>query len=170
MKKLYPLLGLLVLVCVIQACSPKQEKTATLSVTTTAEGPFFAGPNSLMHLYEVDLAALLKDENITKDQLSSITLTKATASLLPKDSLTLSAFSSATLQVVADDEPMTSIAVANPIASEGTSVELTVSKEADLAPFFKQDQFTLLIDWDFVEDDYREQLGTVVELEMLVEY
>ena len=168
MRKIYIhlLLGVLVL---LGACTSTTPHQTTLTFTTSADGPFFAGPNSLISTYEVNLNELIDGQQLTADQIAKVSLNKVTATIPTSDSTTVDNFLNATLQFVADDVPMSSIAVKNPIEGTGNSIELNASQEVDLSDFFKQKSFSVLLDWDFNEDRYAESLGTIVEMELTFE-
>ncbi len=168
MRKVYIqlLLGVFVL---LGACTSTTPHQTTLTFTTSADGPFFAGPNSLISTYEVNLNELVDGQQFTADQIAKVSVNKVTATIPRSDSSTVDNFLNATLQFVADDVPMTSIAVKNPIEATGNSIALDASQEVDLADFFKQNTFTVLFDWDFNEDSYAESLGTIVEMELTFE-
>lgn len=146
-------------------CGTTAEKQVQINTQLKAEGPFFSGPNSVMANYQVNLNELLGD-NIQPEAIKKVTINKIVVSLIPEDSIYLKAFNNATLQLVSNSVAMQTIAIKNPIETEGTALTLESSNEVDLSEYFKQNEFTILLDWDFIDDDYRENLGTNIEMEL----
>jgi hypothetical protein len=159
----------IVLVLFFTACTSTTTQTAELSIPVSADGPFFSGPNSLMGNYAVQLKELLGSESVSSDKIASATVTKVVVTLNEADSVDLSQFTSATLQFVSDNAAMETIAILNPIKSTGTTIELTASGEVDVAKFFKEPTFTAVLDWDFVDDDYRDALQSNVKMNLSFE-
>ena len=151
------------------ACTSTTTQTATLEIPVSADGPFFSGPNSLMGNYAVQLNSLLENESITADKISSATVTKVVVTLNETDSIDLSQFTSASLQFVSDNAAMETIAILNPVVGSGNTIELTTSAEVDVAKYFKEPTFTAVLDWDFVEDDYRDALQSTVTMNLSFE-
>lgn len=154
---------MLALVALMTACGSTVEQEVSLQLEAAAVGPFFAGPNSLIADYTVDYPSLFPDQAVTAKQIKSVGLKTATVQL-NADSLDFSAFTSASLQFVSDNEGMVSAAILNPIESNGQSITLQTSAEADLGTFFKGEAFTCVLDLDFKDDDYRDELSTTIEM------
>jgi hypothetical protein len=156
-------LSVFALTMVLAACSSTTQQEVKLQLEAQAMGPFFAGPNSLIADYTVNYSELYPDQSVNAEQIKSVQLTAVTVNL-KADSLDFSAFSSAALQFVSANEEMVSAAILNPIASDGQTITLQTSAEADLGTFFKGEAFTCVLDLDFVEDDYRDELTTTLEM------
>lgn len=148
------------------SCTSTEQKEATLELQATAQGPFFAGPNSLMAEYTVDPAKLFDSEGLKKSDVEEVKLKEVSISLADSDSISLEQFTSVSLSIVGGDEPMTSLAILNPIEASNGPLSLTVSDEVDLAPFFQADQVTFILDWDFISDDYREKMNSQLTLNL----
>jgi len=82
----------------------------------------------------------------------------------------LASFNNATLQFVSDANPMTTVAIINPISGEGESVNFTTSDEAEIESFFNEESFTVLLDLDFKEDQYLETVEAKVNMNLTIEY
>lgn len=156
---------------VLISCTSTKTETKTIEVELTSDGPYFAGGNSLMNDYKPDLKTLVTEKELSKDQIESIKITSAKLNIPSDAEYTFDNFNSASLQLVSDNAPMTSVAILNPIVSaQSKMIDLTVSNEADIAPFFKEANFTYLLDLDFKEDDYSDAMTVNLLLELTIEY
>jgi hypothetical protein len=163
-----PLFIAIVLVASLFACGNYQSKTTDLEIDLKADGPFFAGANSLIGEVQFNAASALGVDDFS--EISNVTISKITVELEEESSFTLDQFGSATLQLVSDNSPMTSIAVMNPIVVKDDEINLTVSKEAEVTSFFKDGTFSVLLDLDFLEDSYEDYINAEVEINLTVEY
>lgn len=166
MKALFTVIGLLFLV----ACGPKNETMVSITTEASAMGPFFAGPNSLIAEYEVSISSIDGLENVSLEDIKEIRINAIKVTLNEADSLNFDAFTSASLQMVGSTTDMQSIAIKNPITSKNRELELEVSKEADIVDYFKNEQLSLVLDLDFLEDSYAEELTAVIELELTIKH
>jgi hypothetical protein len=154
-----------------QSCVSTKTEKKTIEVQLSSDGPYFAGGNSFMNTVTPDLKTLIEEKELTPDDIVSIKMSTAKLTITETDEFSFDLFNSASLQLVGDNAPMASIAILNPIiASEAKTVELTVSSEADLSPFFKEPSFTYLLDLDFKEDDFSDQMNVTLSIELTVEY
>lgn len=154
-----------------QGCTETKMETTTLSANLVAEGPFFAGGNSFMANHKVNLSELVSQEELKASDIKAIKLSKASVSIPASEEASFDLFNNTSLQLVSDAAPMTSIAVLNPIPSNSAnSIDLVVSEEADLTSFFQGEEFTILLDFDFIEDDYRDAMNANIDLELTIEY
>jgi hypothetical protein len=165
------LASILFVLVMFQSCSSNKTEQVSMQITAASEGPYFSGSNSFFSEYNVDLTTLISKKALKADNIKSVKLSKASIQSLEGAEVDFSQFSSASLQVVADNAPMTSIAILNPIL-ENTSgaIALTVSEEAELTDVFKESSFTFLLDLDFKEDNYDDAMSISLNLELLVEY
>ena len=155
----------------LQSCGTSKSEQVAMNITVSSEGPYFSGSNSFFNTYNVDLASLISEKSLTADDIKSVKLSKATIQPAEGTDIDFNQFSSASLQVVSDNTPMTSIAIINPIPDgASTSVELNASEEAELSDYFKESSFTYLLDLDFKEDDYSDAMSLSLELELIIEY
>ena len=166
MKKIIGSLAF-VLIAVLVACGPSQEKTNDIKLPLTAEGPFFAGPTSLMHEFKPDLKALMGDDAA---KLKELKLKDISVNLPEGSPYSWDDFTSASLVFVSDNSPMTSVAILNPIKSNGTNIVLTTSEDADLVEFFKEEKFTILLDLDFIEDIYEDVINADLTMNLVFKY
>ncbi len=153
----------------INSCGTTSNNTVSLNFEATAEGPFFTGPNSLMCEYTVDLSNLVEGKEVNAEDIKKVNLISAQIDLSKNDSLNLTAFNSASLQFVSKNEPMTSFAVLNPIENQGNTTQLNVSSEADLAPYFKENSMTLVLDLELKEDAFTDHLTAEIKLDLNLE-
>jgi hypothetical protein len=65
---------------------------------------------------------------------------------------------------------MMSIGTKNPIESDGQSVNLSVSEEANLADYFKDENYSLVLDLEFKEDLYLDEVGATIDMKLIVKY
>lgn len=148
------------------SCTSTVQQEATLELNASAQGPFFAGPNSLMAEYTIDAEKLFDSEGLKNTAIEEVKLKEVSIALAASDSTSLDQFTSVSLSIVGGDEPMTSLAILNPIEVSDGPLSLTVSDEADLAPFFQGEKVTFVLDWDFKSDDYREEMNSQITLNL----
>ncbi|GEM_PF-833210 len=165
------LLAALIGIFLLQSCASTQSEETSIEVSLTSDGPYFAGANSFMNDFSVDLSALVSSKALQVEDIASVKLSKASIELPDGEELSFDQFNSASLQLVSDDAPMTSFAIVNPIP-EGASgaIDMVVSESAEATDFFKQQSFTILLDLDFKEDDYRDQMSVTTRLTFNVEH
>lgn len=153
-------------VLLIEACTSFVDESVVLESKAEAVGPFFEGPNSLIAEYEVDVNQLIGSESYSLKDLEEVKIEGITVNLAEEDSMSMTSFTSASLSIVSENEALTSIAIVNPISSTSNTLEMSSSEEVDLAPFFKEGNFTLVLDWDFNEDDYSEQMSSQITMNL----
>ncbi len=153
---------------VMASCTPKQETSISISAEATAQGPFFTGPNSLINEYTLDLSTIKGLENVSLDAISQVKLSASTVKLRTKDGLNFTNFQSAGLQLVGKNTGMQTIAIKNPIISTGQQIKLDISQEAELTEYFKGGSFSIVLDLDFKEDSYEEEIGAVIDFDLSV--
>lgn len=152
------------------SCTTTSQETINLSLSASAEGPFFEGPNSLMA--DIDLSNYTTSEGveIAPENIAKATLSKISVSLNQQDSIDFQSFTSASFQMVSSDFPMTSaIAILNPIESNSNTIELTSSDEADLADYLRSKKFTGILDLELTEYLEKERIGAEINLEFTLE-
>lgn len=170
MNKFKSFLFIAIGLLLFSACGPKSETIVTLQTEASAVGPFFAGPNSLIAEYKVDLSSIKGLENVSQEQIKEIKVNSVKVVLNESDEVTFDSFTSASLQMVGSTTEMKTIAIKNPIDSETRELTLEVSEEADVVDYFKNDKFSVVLDLDFVEDSYADEFGAIVELELTVKH
>jgi len=147
-------LFLLFLILSLSACKNETEtKLYQLqNIEFKIEGPLFEGSNSGQYEIKTDFAKLLGEkqnaDNIKEVKLVSCQLTASDSS----DFTNLSGF---VLQLTAENAEMTEIAVIDNVKG-GRNVQLKPS-DKDLANFFKQNKFILLLDC-YLKKDQEENL------------
>lgn len=165
-KTLFIAMGLLLL----SACEPNQEALVSITAEASAVGPFFAGPNSLIAEYQVDLSSIEGLRGVSMDQLKNIAINSIKVSLNESEDFTFDSFASASLQIVSANTDMQTIGIKNPIDSNNQELILQVSEETDVAKYFKNEKFSLVLDLDFLDDSYAEELSAIINLELKVKY
>lgn len=108
---------------------------------------FFAGSNSLIGELVLDMPQILEDS--TFQEIEHVSINEITVEILNNEELTLDQFTSAALQLVSDENPMTSIAIMNPIQVSNNQLKLTVSGNANVDAFFKTANFQFYSIWIF---------------------
>jgi len=166
----YRLLSVVLIVSFFVTCTPSTETKINLNTKATAMGPFFAGPNSLIAEYEVDLASIKGLENVSAKQIKEVKVNSIKLNLAKEEELDFSDIFSASLQIVSGTTGMQSIATKNPIESKGNELVMDVSSEVDLSEYLKDKQFSLVLDLDFAEDSYAEQIGAIIDLDLTVKH
>tara|TARA_R110002072_G_scaffold13698_5_gene57493 strand:+ start:470 stop:976 length:507 start_codon:yes stop_codon:yes gene_type:complete len=149
-------------------CGNYKTKTSEIKTTVMAEGPFFEGSNSLIGEVQLNYSEFLEDKEFNK--VAEVTINQITVELEDNQELSLEQFSSAAIQLVSDNSPMTSIAIMNPIKINDNKLQLTVSNEAKVTSFFQEEKFSLLLDLDFKEDSYAEELKATIKINLSIEY
>lgn len=152
----------------LASCGSKQSTNITIETTVTADGPFFEGGNSFMAPVSVNLKELVKDENFK--EASNVQLVSVELTVGDEQVSDLSIFNSASFQFLSDNNPMTTVAILNPLVFKGRSINLTTSDEAELMPFFEGKDFTALLDLDFTEYVEEESMSVLVKMNFKVEY
>lgn len=165
MKRIIQTTASFFLVLVLFACGGGKTSNITLETTVSAEGPFFQGGNSLVADIPLNIKELVGDES-----LQEVTSVKVTKAVMQMEEGALASFNNATLQFVSDANPMTTVAIINPISGEGESVNFTTSDEAEIESFFNEESFTVLLDLDFKEDQYLETVEAKVNMNLTIEY
>ncbi len=154
-----------------QSCAPVETSEVNITETLTSEGPYFSGANSFMSDYKVDLNNLVSEKTIEAENISSVKLNEAVISIPEGGAISFDQFVSATLQMVSDDLSMTTIAILNPLPmDQSNTIKLVVSESAELGEYFKEPNFTILLDLDFKEDDYSEAMSFDLDLTLNVEH
>ncbi|MEX1189840.1 MAG: hypothetical protein WED33_11325 [Bacteroidia bacterium] len=147
--KLFKIISCVFVLALICSCSSGVDKAYEIKgLELTMEGPLFEGPNSASAVHKVNLGQL----SSSADKVKGATL-KSVVLYLP-DSLTFDDFSDFKFQLTADDAAMTEAAQLNPVPAGSSRIELQVSSEAELADFFKLDEFIILIDGNLKEEIY----------------
>ena len=154
----------------IHSCAKQAESAAREEATATASGPFFTGPNSLIAEQRVNLTDLIEGVPLNAEKLQSVSLEKVQVNLRAIDSLDFSYFNNASLSIVSSDLEMISIATLNPIETDGQSISLTASQEADLSDYFKAESYSLVLDLGLNEDLYQDELGANILLDLSITY
>ncbi|MFK7756455.1 MAG: hypothetical protein AB8B53_05935 [Flavobacteriales bacterium] len=154
----------------ITGCAPKAETTAVLEFNAVGSGPFFSGPNSLIAEYTVNLKDLEGLAEVSAEQIAEVKV-KTISLVIEEDAeMNFGAFSNATLQLVSGNSAMQTIAIKNPISSSTNEISLDVSQEVDLAAYFKDEKFSLVLDLDFKEDLYEDDFGTTIDMQLSVKH
>ena len=153
---------------VLFSCGSKNATTITVPATLSAEGPFFEGANSLMAPLSLDLSELVKEEGF--ESAAAVQLIDVKLTIDDENVTDLGLFKNATLQFVGKTNPMTTVAILNPLTFTENTATLVTSQEADIKPFFEEDEFTALLDLDFSNDEYWEGLAVKVNMSFNVEY
>lgn len=152
----------------LTGCANYKTNTSDIKATVAADGPFFAGSNSLIGAFELDMAYILEDP--TFQEIEHISINEITVELANNQDISLDQFTSAAMQLVSDNNSMTSIAIMNPIKVSNNQLKLTVSNDADVDAFFKEGKFSVLLDLDFKDDSYVEELKAEIKMNLTIEY
>lgn len=147
---------LIILAMCLAACGERETLTFEAERSFTFEGPLFEGPESAQASLAEAFNAFLNENAIERSQIKAVQLVEA--EVTRDDAYPLDLVTDAGLTFAGSGMDMTQVAVLNPVPSDNASFKLNVSAEAKAAPFFKADDFILLLDLGFgddVDDDYR---------------
>lgn len=134
------------------SCGKSEQREFTLAAQLTFEGPLFEGPNTAQLTCDQAWNDFLTEQQIDRSDVKSVTLTSAVITLDP--SFETSLVSDLGLTFAADEIEMIQVAGLNPLPSEANQVELTISNEVDVTPFFKQPKFIILLDAGITQELY----------------
>ena len=159
---------------VLFACKPATETAVTINFDASASGPFFVGPNSLIAEYNIKEISEDKLQELNLDHLQLVSIQKIKATLKSTnesgDSILYDSFSNASLQMVSPNFSMQSVGTKNPIASTSSVLNLNVVDGIDAKDYFKDKQFSLVLDLDFKEDLFINNVEAQVEIEFLLKH
>jgi len=159
---------LLVFTSILLGCGNIKTETSEIEVVAKADGPFYAGSNSLISNVNLNLDEILA--GIDFKEVVKVTIDGISIQLEGSDEVGFEMFSSAVIQLVSDKSPMTIVAIHNPITTTDNKLKLTVSDDAEVTTFFQEGKFSLLLDLDFKEDSYSQQLDAKVKVNLKIEY
>lgn len=143
------------LLLLLMACGERETLTFETVREFEFEGPLFEGPESAQASIADDLNAFLKSNDIERKQIKSVKL--AEVEVTRDDAYEAELVTDAGLTFAGSGMDMTQVAVLNPVPSDQKAFKLNVSSEAEAAPFFKAEDFILLLDIGFgddVDEDY----------------
>jgi hypothetical protein len=131
------------------------------NVPVTLEGPLFEGPESGQGSLKDDFDAFLASNAIERKAIKRVTLRKAFVKVFDDrhDLIT-----DVGITFAGSDLDMTQIAVLNPFPANAPEAALSVGTEAKLAPFFKADDFIVLLDLG-IAVDYDEDIRASARME-----
>ncbi len=170
MIKVLNLSMVLCLAVFLLSCGAKHEAGSSLNTEAKATGPFFAGPNSLIIEVTVDYSAMNGLDNVAANDVAEVILKGAKVNMPSGSELDFSAFGSASLQIVSGNTEMKTLAILNPITTSKNSITLETGEDTDLTEYFKAGKFSLVLDLDFNEDYYEDEIGAVLDLELSVKH
>lgn len=117
-----------------------------------SEGPLFEGANTAQYELSKPLEEFLKNNNITKDKIHSITLKKAEIKAV-NDTSNLDLFQSFTLQIVTEKTDMIKLAMKNPVEKGVKQSQLQVAEiQEELMKAFEQEKVTIVLDTNISSD------------------
>lgn len=137
---------------ILLSCGKTESREFSLATEMVFEGPLFEGPNTAQYTMESAWSDFLTAQQIQLDDIKSVTLTSATITLDPNFETSL--VSDLGLTFAADEIEMVQVAGLNPLPANANQVELTISNEVDVTPFFKQAKFIVLLDAGVGEELY----------------
>lgn len=133
-------------------CGKTEIQTFEFSTEFTFDGPLFEGPNTAQYTLESKWSSFLQDQQITANDVKSVTLKSATVTLDPSFDIAL--ISDLGLTFAADQIEMVQVGGLNPMNSGMNQVELKIGNDINITPFFKQPKFIFLLDAGFTEELY----------------
>lgn len=157
------------LLSLMVACSPEanNSKEFTIDATLTAGGPLFEGSNTCQAEISSNIAAYIKENNITKEQIVDVTLVSASAAL---DSTSSRIVESINLQVFSDNFPMQNVAFANVSEENGTEVELKVADLQEKLKSILFDDKSYIIADATIKEDLEDDLNLNMKLVFSINY
>lgn len=157
------------LLSLMVACSPEanNSKEFTIDATLTAGGPLFEGSNTCQAEISSNIAAYIKENNITKEQIVDVTLVSASAAL---DSTSSRIVESINLQVFSDNFPMQNVAFANVSEENGTEIELKVADLQEKLKSILFDDKSYIIADATIKEDLEDDLNLNMKLVFSINY
>lgn len=155
LRLILPFVVTFAMLLTIVSCGERETLTFETELDFTFSGPLFEGPESAQASIAGDLNDFLKANSIRREQIRSVQLVEV--EVMRDEAYPLELVTDAGLTFAGSGMDMTQVAVLNPVPSDQAAFQLKVSNEAESAPFFKADDFILLLDIGFgedVEDDY----------------
>lgn len=151
-------------------CAPGGDSVSVENITVelTAEGPLFEGSNTALGNWKVDFSPYL-DQHPKKFYKVRFTNVRVMADGFVLGELT----NNLTLQLAASNLDMKKIAFSGNLQQTQEDAELNVAEEQKkLAGFFQGDEITFVLDFDFKEEEWYEDLNfsLAFDLEMNVEF
>lgn len=149
-------ISLSALLLLLGSCGERETLSFETAQSFSFEGPLFEGPESAQASLAHDLNAFLKEKGIDRKQIKAVQLVEV--EVTRDEDYPLELVTDAGLTFAGSGMDMTQVAVLNPVPSDQAAFQLKVSNEAESAPFFKAEDFILLLDIGFgddVDDDYR---------------
>ena len=162
------ILALVMSSILLVGCGNYKTKTNDIKIDVSAEGPFSAGSNSLIGELQFDGKDFLEDADF--NEIANVRINGISVEMQEGQEMSLDQFTSASIQLVSNNNPMTSVGIMNPIEVVDDELSMTISDEADVTSFFQDGKFSILLDLDFMEDSYIEQLEAELELSLTIEY
>lgn len=148
------------------ACTPTTTEVFQIEESSLFEGPLFEGPNSGQVRVEEQLTNWLNGLNKDRSMVRSVRLKNA--SFQPDLAQEEVELSDAGITFASENSEMLQAASLNPIKELNEWNELSVGSDVDLAPFFKDGYFIVLLDLGMKEDLY-DNYEAKVKLEFEVE-
>jgi hypothetical protein len=134
------------------SCGETEVREFSFTTDFAFEGPLFEGPNTAQYTLEKIWDDFLSAQQIERSDIKSVSLTSAQITLDSK--LETSIVSDLGLTFASDEIEMIQVAGLNPLPADANQVELTISNEVDVTPFFKQPRFIVLLDAGITEELY----------------
>lgn len=158
--KLLSLFGIFFSIILFTSCAEKETISFEVQQEVLFEGPLFEGPNSGQFSVSEAFNQFLKSNGIERSRITKVVLNSAEATV---DTVTEDLnVTDAGLTFAGGELDMIQVAGLNPFPEGEESGRLTVSQEAEITPFFKKDDFILLLDLGFdndLYDDYRAEVA-----------
>ncbi len=153
------LFGLCLSILVFASCTEKETISFDIQQEVLFEGPLFEGPNSGQFSVSEAFIQFLKTNNIDRGRITKVVLASAEATVDGNtEGLNVT---DAGLTFAGGELDMIQVAGLNPFPTTQTNGKLNVSQEAQITPFFKQNDFILLLDLGFDDDLYDDYTAEV---------
>jgi len=136
----------------------------TLSLELTGE-MLFSGANTLSMQANTSAISLAEGLNIEAEKLVSVGVLEA---IIELDAEQKQITESLLLQIVSDQEEMTTIGTLSPLP-EGNAFSLNLANEMDLLPYLKDEGTTWVLDLNLSED-YMGEMIVPAELNLVINY
>lgn len=131
------------------ACGETVSTRFETTAAFTFDGPLFEGPESAQISIKDPLSRFLNDNNIDRSRIKKVTLIAAAVTIQYEAA---DVISDAGITFAGSSMDMSQVAVLNPFPKDQAKADLRVSDDAKLAPFFRADDFIVLLDLGFAED------------------
>ncbi|MCR9154015.1 MAG: hypothetical protein ACPGVV_11540 [Croceimicrobium sp.] len=158
----YLIWAVLPLFLACQNTSVNEEQTISFLVSGDM---LFEGPNTLQGEGSLDLVTLAENVGCNMEDIKSVKVSAAKAGM---ESTQQSITESVLLQVVSNQNDLSTIGTLNPVPAEGP-LNLNTAQDIDLLPYLKDEGMTWVLDLN-LKEDHMDAMMAKGQVSLIVEY